>query len=134
MEKPIGFLVWNPEANLPQHVHSTLELALTEAERLGRANPGKRFVVMAPVLTAQDAHRAKAFSDGKAEGLAQAHREIMHAEAKTDRLLEEKHVWAQQTRRLAVFAQKHRAFQSIVADALLWFDGFMAAHSTKEDW
>lgn len=43
-----GFLVWNPEANLPKVRHLTMGEARREAERLAKQHPGQRFFVMAP--------------------------------------------------------------------------------------
>lgn len=130
----LGFHVWNPAGRLPTYVHPTLESALDEAERLTRCNPGQRFVVMAPVLSADDATRAKAWSDGKKQGYADATDDVMKAEAISDRLYEEKAALERTLRQLQTFKDRAAPFQAIVADCLLWFDGFAAAHSPKESW
>lgn len=129
---PVGFMVWNPEHGTPTFIHQTLDSAVTEAERLMRRNPGQRFIVMAPVLTPADAGRAKVWGDGKAEGLAEAHRAIMDAEAKTDRALDKVGNLNSDLRKFTAIQKQHRAFQAVVADCLLWFDGFVAAYAGRE--
>ena len=134
MADTIGFLVWNPSRSLPTKVHDTLDRALAEAERLTALNPGERFIIMSPVMAGPDATAAKAWSDGKAEGLAQAHREIMRAEAASDRWSEEAHRLTASLRRLGIIQDNQRRYQAIVADCLLWFDGFSAAFGVNEAW
>lgn len=132
--RPIGFMVWNPARGMPTVTHDTIERALSEAERLTRENPGERFIIMSPVMAGSDASTAKAWSDGKAEGLAQAHREIMKAEAYSDQWSEKAMALEKSMKRLGVIQRDQRKFQAIVADCLLWFDGFRAAHSPKDSW
>lgn len=40
------WMVWSPEGRPPTHRHESRNLALTEAERLARANPGQEFFVL----------------------------------------------------------------------------------------
>lgn len=134
MNQSIGFMVWNPARGMPSVVHDTLERALTEAERLTAKNPGERFIIMSPIMAGSDASSAKAWSDGKAEGLAQAHREIMKAEAFSDQWCERAQDFERQLNRYGALQRDQRRFQAIVADCLLWFDGFRAAHSPKDSW
>lgn len=47
MIKQPGYFIWNPKARFPQCCHATYRLALAEAERLARANPGHDFFIMA---------------------------------------------------------------------------------------
>lgn len=124
--RPVGFLVWNPTRSLPTVQHDTLERAQAEAERLRAENPDEVFWVMSP-LKPNQVSAAKAFSDGKAEGLAQAHAEIMRAEGYSDRASEKLHVTERRLRVLETFDAE--AAQATVADCLCWFDGFMAAHA-----
>lgn len=139
--RAVGFMVWCPDRGFPTKAHSTLERALAEAERLTRQHPGQRFCIMAPVLSAADATKAKAHSDGMAEGLAQAHREIMRAERISDALSEQVFELKAEIRRLkelrdtgsAVIARAEH-FQSVVADAQCWFDGYQAAHAGQDNW
>lgn len=126
--KAPGFMVWNPDRDPPRCVHATLESAVTEAERLTRLNRGQRYFVMMPLLGGPEVLHAKSWSNGVRDGLAQAHREIMHAEARTDRLLDEVQSLKQRARRTMPVVAHIRAFQSIVADCLTWFAGFDAAH------
>lgn len=126
----IGFHVWNPAGRLPTRVHDTLQRAVTEAERLTRENPGQTFVVMSPVISAKDAYVAKAFSDGKAEGYAQARREVMAAEGRLDKALEELAAF----KALRPFLDDVEAYQAIVADCLLWVQGFNAAYAVRESY
>lgn len=126
----IGFHVWNPAGRLPTRVHDTLASAVTEAERLTRENPGQRFVVMSPVISAKDAFVAKAYSDGKAEGYALAQGEIMRAEARLDKAWEELH----SLRRVKDIVARAESLQSIAADAQCWFEGFAAAFTSREGW
>jgi len=126
----VGFLVWNPSRSVPTRVHDTIERALAEAERLTQANPGERFVVMSPVMSGSDATVSKAWSDGKAEGYAEARREVMQAEAVSDRLGEQLHAM-RHTKALIDNIAEH---QAAVADCICWFDGFAAAHSPRESW
>lgn len=134
MSQSIGFMVWNPARGMPHVVHDTIERALAEAERLTAKNPGERFIIMSPVMAGSDASAAKAWSDGKAEGLAQAHREIMKAEAFSDQWCERAQDFERQLNRYGAIQRSQRRFQAIVADCLLWFDGFRAAHSPKDSW
>jgi hypothetical protein len=133
----LTFLVWNPARGLPTRSHNTLESAAAEAFRLWNANPGQRFYVMAPVMAEGEARDAKAFSAGKAEGLDEAHRQIVDADARADRysnLYDELMREVQAYRRCDDFLSKAREYQAIVADALLWFDGFAAAHAHQDIW
>lgn len=134
MSQSIGFMVWNPARGMPHVVHDTLERALAEAERLTAKNPGERFIIMSPIMAGSDASSAKAWSDGKAEGLAQARREIMKAEAFSDQWCERAQDFERQLNRYGALQREQRRFQAIVADCLLWFDGFRAAHSPKDSW
>ena len=47
-EAPFWF-VWNPQGNEPQYKHPRYDLAVSEAERLARANPGETFIVLQSV-------------------------------------------------------------------------------------
>lgn len=122
MSQNIGFLVWCPEHGFPTYQHETFLGAVAEAERLKRLHPQRRFVVMSPVERMSDVGYASGFSDGKKEGLTQAHREIMKAEANADRWSDEAH----ELRKLKPIMARAQAFQSIVADCLCWFAGYRA--------
>lgn len=130
----VGFLVWNPSRGLPTVVHDTLDRALSEAERLKKANPTERFVIMSPIMAGSDASAAKAWSDGKAEGLAEARQEVMRAEQFSDQWCEKAMRLEGATRQLADLRRHQRRYQAIVADCLLWFDGFAAAFGSREGW
>lgn len=132
--RPVGFLIWCPEHGLPTVAHPTFLGAVAEADRLKRQYPGHRFVVMSPVEDMSGVGYALGWSRGREEGLAQAHREIMDAEAKTDRLYDLSDDLQGQLLDLKGFRDDAVAYQAIVADALLWFDGFAAAHSPRESW
>jgi hypothetical protein len=134
VRRPIGFLIWNPARGLPTTQHETFKKAEAEAERLRAANPDQTFWIMAPVKGEKTTAAARAFSDGKAEGLAQARAEIMLAEGRTDRLCDEKAALQRTISALQVFADARDDFQAIVADCLLWFDGFNAAQAGRESW
>lgn len=125
----IGFHVWNPAGCMPTRVHDTFLRAWSEKDRLQDAHPDQRFVVMAPVLSIESAQAARAFSDGKAEGYAQARREVMEAEARLDKALEEL-----PARALRPFLEDAASYQSIVADCLLWFQGFNAAYAGRDSY
>ena len=43
------WMVWNPAGRAPLHRHGTELSAITEAERLARANPGQLFIVLTTV-------------------------------------------------------------------------------------
>lgn len=43
------WFVWCPEGNSPRHKHPSEALAISEAERLARENPGRTFVVLESV-------------------------------------------------------------------------------------
>jgi len=128
VRRPIGFLVWNPSRGVPTVQHETLAKAEAEAERLRALHPDETFWVMSPVTSARAKSAAGAFSDGKAEGLAQAHAEIMLAEGRADRASDELH---RLRRELSDFSHFRG---DTAADCLLWFDGFNAAHAHKEGW
>lgn len=131
-----GFMVWCPEKGMPNVAHDTIESAVAEAERLTRLYPPHRFLVMSPLESAPDIIRAKVWGDGRKEGreegLAEAHRAIMEAEAKTDRAYDKIGDLNSDLRRFKAVGAKHRAFQAVVADCLLWFDGFTAAYAGRE--
>lgn len=126
----VGFLIWNPSRNLPTHVHETIESALAEFERLTRLHPGERFIIMSPVLAGSDASAAKAWSDGRAEGLAERLEDIKAAEAVSDRQGEE----LDGLRKLRPLLAELRQHQSTVADCLCWFDGFAGAFAHRDGW
>lgn len=126
----IGFHVWNPAGRLPTYVHDTFLRAWSEKDRLQAANPDQRFVVMAPVLSIESAQAARAFSDGKAEGYAEARDEVMAAEGRLDKALEELAAF----KALRPFIEDAEAYQSIVADCLLWIQGFNAAYAGRESY
>jgi hypothetical protein len=130
MRRPVGYLVWNPARTLPTVQHETLERAEAEAERLRREHPDEMFWVMSPIKAATAA--AKAFSDGKAEGLAQARAEIMLAESRTDKLHDEVRRLRREIGEFTRFRPEVAEHQATAADALLWFDGFQAAHAHRE--
>lgn len=132
MRRPVGFLVWNPARSLPTVQHDTFARAEAEAVRLSAANPNEMFWIMAPVKGEKTAAAAKAFSDGKAEGLAQAHAEIMLAEGRADRFSDELHRLRWTVKKLQAFDKNRSEFQAIVADCLTWFAGFEAAHHHQE--
>lgn len=43
------YLVWNPARGMPTITHYTESSAIAEAERLAKANPGERFLVMSAI-------------------------------------------------------------------------------------
>lgn len=129
--RSLGFMVWSPEGGMPTRVHSTFDRASDEANRLRAENPGSRFVVMAPVVTEDVAIGMRAWEAGHAAGVQQAHMEIMRAEGVSDRLSDEVQDLRNRFVKLEPIERQARRFQSIVADALLWFDGFMAARYTE---
>lgn len=128
---PLGFHVWNPNGHLPTFTHQSFLGAWAEKDRLTRANPRDRFVVMAPVEDMSMIGYSLGWTEGREEGLAQAHREIMKAEAHTDRLCDEVHDLRKLVKRLQVIIDRAAPFQAIVADCLLWFDGFNAHFAGK---
>lgn len=130
MKAAIGFLVWCPEHGPPTMVHESFLAAVAEADRLKRLYPWRRFVVMAPVEDQSMIGYSLGWSRGHKEGLAQAHRAIVDAEAKADRLsdLNDALKVAQP------LVNQGRRFQAIVADCLLWFEGFRAAHAPRDEW
>lgn len=130
----IGFMVWNPARGMPTYSHRSLEGALREAERLTARNPGERFIIMSPVLAGPETTIAKAWSDGKAAGLSQAHNEIMRAEGISDRAQDQVHDMRRELSDLSVFKDRAAEFQSIVADCMCWFAGFDAAQAGREGW
>lgn len=134
MRRSVGFLVWNPARSLPSRQHETFAQAVTEAARLRVERPDETFWVMGPVHGEKAAKAAQAFSDGKAEGMAQAHAEIMLAEGKTDRLLDERAELRRSLEHLSTLDERRVEFQAIVADCMTWFAGFEAAHLHKESW
>lgn len=127
------FLVWNPARGLPTYAHDSLESACREAVRL-RSQHGGNFYIMAPLIDEEEMWRAAAFSRGKNEGLAEARRQIMLAEGNADRLSDERVELRNKLSRVEKWLFKAKGFQSIVADALLWFDGFSAAHAHQSEW
>lgn len=136
MRRPAQFLVWNPSRRLPTRGHETFEKAQAEAERLrietDFGDAEGEFWVMAPVRSKTAASAAKAFSDGKAEGLAQAHAEIMLAEARSDAAGDAQREMRRRLGSLEDIGGNADEFQAIVADCLLWFDGFRSAFHLSE--
>lgn len=132
MRRAIGFLVWNPARSLPTVQHETIQSAEAEAERLRGENPGETFWVMSPITTAKAGLTAKAFSEGKAEGLAQANAEIMMAEGRADRFCDDLRNLRRAAGDFVNFRPHVAEHQATVADCLLWFDGFNAAFSRDD--
>lgn len=131
MTNRIGFMVWNPARGMPTMVHPTIEKASAEAERLSRANPGEHFIIMSPVLSGEDANLGKAWSAGARFMGARADA----AEANARRMIDDTIEYETKVkRRFRELERDQRRFQAIVADCLLWFDGFRAAHSPKDSW
>ena len=128
----VGFLVWNPAGRLPTRVHPTFLSAVAEASRLKRLHPHQRFYVMAPVEDQSMIGHALGWERGRADGLAQAHREIMVAEARADRFCEELFELKRRRPGMDAIAREARRFQTVVADVLCWFAGYEAAHSPKK--
>lgn len=127
----VGFMVWNPARGMPTMVHDTIEQASAEAERLTRQNPGEHFIIMSPVLSTEDANLGRAWSDGARFMGAR----VDAAEANAKRMIDDAIQYeAKAKHRFAVIERDQRRFQAIVADCLLWFDGFRAAHSPKDSW
>lgn len=132
--EPIGFLVWCPEHGPPTVVHGSFLSAFAEAERLKRLHPTKRFVVMSPVEDMSGVGYARGWDRGRAEGVKQAHREVIDAEAARDRLADENHDLKREAALFAPFKANADAFQAIVADCQCWLDGFNASHIGKDSW
>lgn len=131
MAAKVGFMVWNPARGMPTVVHDTIEQASAEAERLTRQNPGQRFIIMSPVLTPEAALAGKAFSDG---ARWMEHR-AKNAEANAKRMIDDAIQYEAKVKRRFRAIEKHqRRYQAIVADCLLWFDGFAAAFGAREGW
>lgn len=124
-------MVWNPVRGMPTFVHDTIEQASAEAERLTRQNPGEHFIIMSPVLSRSDADAGKAFSAGVNWSKARSETAAEEARRLVDQAVRRE---AEVSRRFAVIERDQRRFQAIVADCLLWFDGFRAAHSPKDSW
>lgn len=131
---PIGFLVWCPERGSPTFVHKTFLEAIAEADRLKRAHPGHRFVVMAPIEDMSGVGYALGWSRGREEAAAQAHQEVVDADARADRARDEVYELQAALSRLKVFADNADEFQAIVADCQCWFDGFAGAQSGRESY
>jgi hypothetical protein len=132
--KPAGFLVWNPAKRMPTHRHDTFASAEAERARLQAACPDEIFWVMAPVRGEKTASAAKAFSDGKAEGMAQARAEIMLAEARTDRFADDLADLRRTMERVDAITRDQVEHQATAADCLCWFDGFNAAYAGRESY
>lgn len=71
---------------------------------------------------------------GRVQGYDEAKGEVIKAEALSDRLHDELAELRRSMSNLQAIDDRAPAFQAIVADCLLWFDGFAAAHSPKESW
>lgn len=131
MAPRLGFMVWNPARGMPTVVHETIEQASAEAERLTRANPGEHFVIMSPVLTERAASLGKAWSDGARYAQAK----VDAAEAGARRMIDDAIQYeAKVKRRYRDLDRQQRRFQAIVADCLLWFDGFAGAFANRESY
>lgn len=125
----IGFHVWNPAGRLPTYTHPTFLGAWAEKDRLQNLYPEDRFVVMMPCEDVSGIGYGLGFTRGKAEGYAEARREIIQAESRLDAVLEQFPVKA-----LRPFLEDAEAYQSIVADCLLWIQGFNAAYAGRESY
>jgi len=44
------YVVWNPAGCAPVYQHATYDLALAEAKRLARCNPGNEFIVLGAMM------------------------------------------------------------------------------------
>lgn len=125
----IGFHVWNPAGRLPTHVHATFLGAWAEKDRLQGLHPDQRFVVMMPCEDMSAIGYGLGFTRGREEGYAEARREIILAENRLDTVLEQFPIKA-----LRPFLEDAEAYQSIVADCLLWIQGFNAAYAGRESY
>lgn len=129
-----GFLVWNPRRDMPTFQHETFERAEAEANRLARIASHGGFFIMAPVLTEEERDAAKAWSAGREQGRRESHLEIMHADARADRLADENFELRRRLDRLSKIEREVARWQSLVADCLCWFEGFNAVFALKDSW
>lgn len=79
--------------------------------------------VEALVRAAQEIGRQEGFQRGYDANKA----ELLSAEAQADR-------FSDRLSKLATFESSHAQHQAIVADCLLWFDGFNASFAGREPW
>lgn len=69
--EPLFWCVWNEGGGSPTVKHADFSRAKSEAQRLARMNPGKRFVVLAAALAyVKDDVREVQFSEGRHGGHA----------------------------------------------------------------
>lgn len=52
-EKPTFWFVWTKTGRIPRFTHHTEEAARREADRLARANPGKKYIVLQAIEKVQ---------------------------------------------------------------------------------
>lgn len=80
---------------------------------------------------------ARAYREGRSfqvELLGQAGRSLDRALERRESDRETLDRFTARLHRLSKLENRSREFQSLVADCLLWFDGFAAAHAGKESW
>lgn len=127
-----GFLVWNPSRSLPTVQHDTFARAQAERDRLAAVNPGETFIVMAPARTARSMEAAEALSAGLQQGREAMREDVRWAERRAEEAYEQARVLRRRLRALEPIEAKADESQAIVADCILWFDGFNAAHAHRE--
>lgn len=127
-----GFFVWSPEGRPPTYLHETLKAAIVERDRLAAEHPGRTFHILAPVLTDEAALHATGYDRGLADGRRQWMDQAMQATLRANTAENQARRFSQRLNRLAVFENKAESFQSIVADCVLWFDGFLGAFAGRD--
>lgn len=129
----IGFMVWSPEGGMPTRVHASYEDAAKEVRRLSSRLPSQTFFVMAPITAGPAEDACLAYDLGRRDGISEGETRVRkeyrfdadHFRARAEHA-------ERKLRRSAPLLSRAEPFRGIVADCLLWFDGFRAAHAGRE--
>ncbi|MDR7232788.1 hypothetical protein J2X45_003898 [Caulobacter sp. BE264] len=130
----IGFHVWNPAGRLPTYTHPTFLAAWAEKDRLQALHPDQRFVVMMPCENMSGIGYGLGFTAGRKEAQDDAVRLIDRAQQRAEQKTAEAAELRRDLKALRPFLEDVEAYQSIVADCLLWIQGFNAAYAGRESY
>lgn len=130
----IGFHVWNPAGRLPTYTHPTFLGAWAEKDRLQRLHPTERFVVMMPCEDMSAIGYGLGFTRGREEARREVDYRVRDAWQVADIARQDATELRKRLASVEPLIKDVEAYQAIVADCLLWFQGFNAAYVGRESY
>lgn len=130
----IGFHVWNPAGRLPTVTHQTFLAAWAEKDRLQRLHPTERFVVMMPCEDVSAIGYGLGFTRGREEAKRDIDARVRDAWQVADIARADATELRKRLAAAEPLIRDVEAYQAIVADCLLWFQGFNAAYAGCESY